>query len=427
MTWACGDGISTGSPALSATPSPISTLPPPTASANLPPTQTIPAETTARQLRVFAQLWQTVHDTYVYPDFNGLDWDEVYRRYRARIEVGLEDQAFYRAMREMINKLGDDHSTFNSPQEVAEEAQRVSGQFDYIGIGIYVTTLFDQGYAVLLQVFPGSSAQQAGLMPHDRILAVDGLPVIDEHTNDRLDLLEGPVGSEVRVTVQTPGQEPREIVVKRAHIQAQLLVEAYRLPGTDIGYILVPSFWDCTVAGRVRQSLADLMVGAELRGLIVDMRINGGGLDKVLRDTLSIFTQGELGTFVSRTAERPLVIEANPVGNSQELPLALLVGQETESFGEIFCGVLKESRQVLVVGRTTAGNVETLWQVDFEDGSRAWIASETFRPPSGADWEGKGIVPDVEIPLNWDEFTSQNDPQLQAALERLLQLLDDEF
>jgi carboxyl-terminal processing protease len=289
-----------------------------------------------------------------------------------------------------------------------------------------VVTLFDQGYAVLLQVFPGSSAEQAGLMPHDRILAVDDLPVIDEGANDRLDLLEGPVGSEVRVTVQTPGQEPREIVVQRAHIQTQLLVEAYRLPGTDIGYILVPSFWDRTVAGRVRQSLAGLMAEAELGGLVVDMRINGGGLDEALRDTLSIFTQGELGAFVSRTTERPLVIEANPVGNSQELPLALLVGRETESFGEIFCGVLQESRQALVVGRTTDGNVETLWRVDLEDGSRAWIASETFRPLSGADWEERGIVPDVEIPLNWDEFTAQDDPQLQAALESLLQLLGDE-
>jgi carboxyl-terminal processing protease len=105
------------------------------------------------------------------------------------------------------------------------------------------------------------------------------------------------------------------------------------------------------------------------------------------------------------------------------MPIVILVGRETESFGEVFAGVLQENGRAQLVGRTTHGNVETLWQVDLEDGSRAWIASETFRPPSGTDWEERGIVPDVEIPVDWDEFTADNDEQLQAALELLLQPL----
>ena len=404
MTWSCG------APLHPATPTPTLTA----------PLYTTPATTPVRQLRVFTQLWETVRDTYVYPDFNGLDWDDVYRRYRARIEGGITDEVFYQAMQEMIGELGDDHSTFNSPQQVAEEEEQISGQFQYVGIGIYVTTLFDKGYAVVLQVFPDSPAEQAGLLPHDRILVVAGQPAIDEHGESHLDLLEGPADSEVQLVAQTPGQEPRELVVKRARIQSQLLVDAYRLPGTDVGYIMIPTLWDETVADRVRQALESLTSPGALAGLILDMRINGGGLDTALRDTLSIFTTGELGTFVSREAERPLVIEAAPVGNSQELPLAVLVGRETESFGEIFSGILQERGRALIVGRLTDGNVETLWRSDLEDGSRAWIASETFRPPNGADWEESGIIPDVEIPLDWDEFTVEADPQLQAALDWLL-------
>jgi carboxyl-terminal processing protease len=440
---ACGDGTPsadvTATRPLSVSPSPTPTvLPPALATATRVPTATLaPATSTrvptatltpavsdeiqARQLRVFTKLWETVRDSYVYPDFNGLDWDEVYRRYRARVEMGLEDEDFYQAMREMIDELGDEHSAFNSPQEVAEEEERVRGQLDYVGIGIYVTTLYDKGYAVLLQVFPDSPAARVGLSSHDRILAVDGTPVIDVYGGDHLDRLQGPAGSEVQLTAQTPGQDPRQLVVTRARIQTQLPVDAYRLPGTDVGYVMIPTLWDQTVADRLRQALEGLVAAGELEGLIVDMRINGGGLDTMLRDALAIFTGGELGSFVGRDAERPLVIEAAPVGNSQELPLAVLVGRETESFGEIFSGLLRESRGALVVGRTTDGNVETLWRVDFEDGSRAWIASETFRPPSGADWERGGIVPDIEIPLDWDEFTAEDDPQMQAALEWLLQ------
>lgn len=428
MACACGNGTPSPhvAPTLTST-VPLSTAPftasPP--HTTLMPTQSVPPETTARQLRVFTQLWEAVRDTYVYPDFNGLDWDALYRRYHARIEAGMEDEIFYQAMREMIGELGDGHSAFNSPQEAAAEEELVSGQLDYVGIGVYLTVLLDKGYAVLLQVFPASPAEQAGLLPHDRILTIDGAPVVDEHQGNQIDLLSGLASSDVRITVQTPGQGPRELVVERARIQTQLLVDAYRLPGTDIGYLLIPSFLDRTMADRVRQALESLMAAGELEGLIVDMRINGGGLDTELRDTLSIFTAGELGAFVSRATERPLVVEANPIGNSHEIPLVLLVGRETESFGEIFGGVLQEQGRALLVGRTTDGNVETLWQVDLEDGSRAWIACETFRPPSGTDWEQSGIVPDIEILLDWDEFTVQDDPQLQAAADWLRQAAGD--
>ena len=292
---------------------------------------------------MFTQLWETVRDTYVYPDFNGLDWNTVGRRYRAQTEAGLTDDDFYQAMRDMIDELGDDHSVFNSPAEVTEEEQRVSGQLDYVGIGIYVTTLFDKGYGVLLQVFPNSPAEQAGLQPHDRILTVDGLPAVGKGEVDNLELLVGPVDSQVQLTVQTPGQAPRELLVTRAHIQTQLPVAAYRVPDTNVGYLMIPTFWDQTIAERVRRALNDLMSPGELEGLVVDMRINGGGMDSALRDTLSIFTHGEVGAFVSRGAERPLVIKASPVGNSQTVPLVVLLGRETISFGEIFCGVLQEN------------------------------------------------------------------------------------
>ncbi len=406
-------------PVTSATESPLPapTTPAPTATA--PPTP--PDETTARQLRVFTHLWETVRDTYVYPDYNGLDWDDVDQRYRARVETGLEDEAFYEAMREMIEELGDEHSGFYSPEEAADEEEQLKGQLDYVGIGIFVTMPEDKDHAVLLQVFPDSPAKRAGLRSHDRILAIDGVPVVDESGEDNLDLLKGPAGAKVRLMVQTPGRESRELVVTREPIQARLLVEARRMPGTDIGYLLIPSFWDQTITERVRQALESLLAEGELESLIIDMRINGGGLLTELEGILAIFSEGNMGKFVSRDAERFLIVKADPVGPSQELPLVILVGRETESFGEVFTGVLQESGRAQVVGRTTDGNVETLWQVDLEDGSRAWIARETFRPPSGANWEESGIIPDVEIPLDWDEFTAETDEQLWAALDLLRQ------
>ena len=428
---ACGKDMraQTVSPVATAAPttprsSIVTTVPPsPTADRTTPLVTASPAikgDALARHMRIFQRLWEAVRDTYVYSDFNGVSWDDVYVRYREQIQKGLGDEAFYGVMREMIDELGDEHSAYYSPQEVVEEDTQLSGQMEYVGIGIYVTTLFDKNYAVLLQVFPGSPAERAGLQSHDRILAVDGVPVVDQDGWENLDRIEGLSGTDVRLLVQTPGQEPREVWVTREHIQAQHPVEAHRMPNTDVGYLLIPTFWDQTIAARVRQAMDDLVADGELDGLILDMRINGGGLVTVLEDTLSLFSTGNLGGFVSRTQDRPLLIRADPVGNSLTVPLVVLIGRETVSFGEIFSGVLYDAGRARLVGRTTDGNVEILWPVDFEDGSRAWIASETFRPPSGADWEITGIIPDLEIPLDWDEFTFETDEQLQAALDWLL-------
>ncbi len=386
----------------------------------LPVTPSLSPETRARQLRIFTQLWEAVRDTYVYADFNGVDWDQVGRRYRSLIEAGLSDDAFHQAMYRMIDELGDEHSTFLSPKGVAEEEERLTGDLDYVGIGIYTTDLVDEGYAVLLLVFPGSPAERAGLLPHDHILAVEGTPVISPDGTSNLDLLTGPEGTSVSLTARTPGQEPRQVTVTRQRIQTQLPIVSRRLPDTNVGYLLIPSFLDRTVSQRVGEALETLMAAGDLDGLIIDMRINGGGLESELRATLAYFVDGELGHFHSRQAERPLQVNATPIGNSQTVPLALLVSQATESYAETFCGLLQESRGAWVVGQTTYGNIETLWSIDLEDGSRAWIARESFRPPSGTDWEETGIVPDVNIPLGWDEFTTQDDPQLQAALELLL-------
>ena len=99
------------------------------------------------------------------------------------------------------------------------------------------------------------------------------------------------------------------------------------------------------------------------------------------------------------------------------MPLVVLTGKDTVSYGEIFAGVLQDSGRAKVVGQTTLGHVETLYGYNFDDGSDIWIAQETFDPAhSHANWEGKGIVPDVQAYADWDTFTLATDPSVTAAL-----------
>jgi carboxyl-terminal processing protease len=198
------------------------------------------------------------------------------------------------------------------------------------------------------------------------------------------------------------------------------LIDARLVPtadGSRIGYIFIPTFFDQTIPGQIEDALNDF--GA-LDGLILDNRLNGGGSSDVLEPILAFFASGNLGQYVSRKDSRPLQIEADPIQNSQEVPLVILVSEETVSFGEVFSGALRDIGRAQIVGQTSLGNVEILHGYDFDDDSRMWIAEETFDPfVSGENWEEAGIIPDVEAHADWDTFVFETDPAIEASLTLL--------
>jgi C-terminal peptidase prc len=376
---------------------------------------------TEQQVSIFDELWNIVNEEYLYEDFNGVDWEASYQEYHAKIETGLDDEAFYQAMREMIFALNDEHSVFLSPEEALAEDIEYAGDSNFVGIGIWVEAIIDRDRAVILLVFPGSPAEDAGLKSHDSILAVEGEPILDE-AGWMIDNILGPEGTPVNITVQSPGGEPRDLSITRAQLSGSLPVpnEILTSPrGQRIGYILIPTLADGTMDDRVKEVLEELSVDGPLDGLILDNRLNGGGYNDVMENILEYFTDDLVGHFVNREEEEAVKISANDIEGSTTVPLVVLVGWDTASFGEIFSGILKDQGRATLIGETTYGNVETLWGYDFEDGSRAWIAHDTFRPNNHPeeDWEKSGIIPDIIVAGEWDLFTFENDPVILAALE----------
>jgi carboxyl-terminal processing protease len=383
------------------------------------PTQETPSNPTIsrdEQLDVFRDMTRVIERVYVYPDYNGKDWDEIKARYQAKIEAGLETEAFYQEMRAMVYELGDEHSDYLSPVEVEAAAAGLRGENNYVGVGIYGEHNFEKQSFVVISTFPGSSAEYAGLQAHDSILLVDNLPVTEELGNR----LRGPECSVVMTRVQSPGEAPRDVMLMRYRIESNIPLEARPVPTTDgskIGYIFLPSFFDETLPSQMEQSLEAF---GELDGLVLDLRLNGGGSSTVAYPIMEFFTSGRLGNFVSRRDSRPLEIDANPIQNSQTVPLIVLVGEDTVSFGEIFAGIMQGSGRAKVVGQTSLGNVEILNQYQFDDDSILWIASETFDSAfSDQNWEQSGIIPDVEAYAEWDTFYFDTDPAISASLELL--------
>lgn len=399
-------------PLPSATPSPVPTL---------TRVSVIDPLATTRQIAAFEELWGIVNQNYLYPDFNGLDWNAVRQEYRQRIEAGLSDEDFYQAMGEMIFRLGDNHSIYLSPNEAREEDQLRQGEVDYVGIGIRSLLIPEKRSLSVLLVYPGSPAEQAGIKMHDTILTVDGQPVVSEE-GARQNLLRGPEGTTINITVQSPGEQPRTIPITRQRVGGALPVPYSVLitpQGQRIGYIFMTSFADTTMDESIAQALNQMSAEAPLDGLILDNRFNPGGASDVLLDTMNYFASGLMGSIVDRQQDNPLEVPGVDIGGSQTLPLVVLISDGTASFGEVFAGVLKNLGRAYLIGEQTDGNVEILAIHNLSDGARAQIATYTFRPPNPTDedWEQTGIIPDLSVSSVWEEIVQETDPAIQAALD----------
>jgi carboxyl-terminal processing protease len=369
------------------------------------------------QLNILRDLERIVEKIYVYPDYNGKDWNEIQSRYQSKIEAGLDSDTFYTEMENMISELGDEHSFFLSPLDVKQSEDELKGDVTFTGVGIYGSFDMPNQHIVVISIFPDSPADHAGIKPHDSVVSVDNLPVFN---GDR-DRLRGPECSAVVVSIKSPGEAPRQVMLVRQSINGNLRIDARLVPTTDgskIGYMFIPTFFDETVPPQIEKALKDF---GTLDGLILDVRMNGGGSSEVVNPILSYFTSGRLGKFVSRSDSRALTVRSNPIANSQTVPIVVIVSKDTVSYGEIFAGIMRDSRGAKITGETSLGNVELLHGFDFDDGSEMWLAAEKFVPEHSpqANWEDTGIVPDVPAFADWDTITFENDPSIVEAVTLL--------
>ena len=392
-------------------PQPQPTLPPPTA---------VDPQTTDAQLQVLDALSTAVQDNYVDPNLRGLDWTALVETYRARIQSGLTDDDADVVLNALIGELGDNHSYVDSPTDVANEEAEQAGQASYVGIGALFAPVPQSHSAVVVMTLPGSPAEDAGLLPHDSVVAIDGQPVPDD-AKQAIARFRGTPGSQVELTIDRPNQGQLTVDIVRAAVSGSLPEPACVVPGTGVGYIMLPNLLDTTMPDRVFAAVSAMASQSGLRGLVIDNRLDTGGLGSVLTAILGLFVNGKVGTFAAHGGQRDVTVDEHDINGSQSLPLVVLVGQETVSFGEVMSGVLQGFDGAKVVGTTTQGNVEILSQYELPNGWRTWLAHEVFVPAQASygPWEDTGIIPDVHVPTRWDLFTEANDPALAAAVDSL--------
>ncbi len=331
-------------------------------------------------------------------------------------ELPGDQDRVYGAIRGMVNAYGDNDTAFIEPSRAAIFREDVSGSFEGIGAAVRMD---EMGRLVIAEPFAGRPAAESGVLRGDIVLAVDGTSLQGLSLYEAIGLIRGPAGTAVVLTVFRDGvDEPFDLSVVRARIEIEV-VESERLEG-DIGYISLTEF-SRGATGKIAQAITDLSAEGALSGLILDLRDNPGGLlDESIFVSSQFIDEGVI-TIERLKGSEDQVFEAQPGGVAIDVPLVILVNRGSASASEIVAGALQESGRGTVLGEQTFGKGTVQIPHTLSDGSELRVTIAEWLTPSGKQIRGEGIVPDVYVERTQEDFVDGRDPQLERAVEYLLE------
>jgi carboxyl-terminal processing protease len=334
----------------------------------------------------------------------------------------------YAAIRAMLDSLGDrSHTQFLTKTE--REFQQASLQGHFGGIGAEISTQGDR--PVIVAPMDGSPAQRAGIRPGDVIVAVDGEDTAKMPLEQLILKVRGPTGQPVRLSIQHQGEDtPVELTITREQIQLRSVTSRY-FEDQGILHLRLSQFASGGADG-IRQAVQDAR-SRGLRGIVMDVRNNPGGLLEQAVDVTSQFlAEGNVLLEEDRDRNRkPFPVK--PGGVATDVPLVVLINHGSASSAEVFAGALQDYKRAPIVGATTFGTGTVLSSWQLRDGSSLLLGFAYWLTPNGRMIRDNGIAPDVavdmpsdvlpltpdrETDLSFDEIAAR-DAQLGAALQIL--------
>ena len=330
-------------------------------------------EDTYRYLKLFSEVLNIVEDQYVKKvDTKGL---------------------IYGAINGMLSSL-DPHSAFLTPEDYKELQIETRGKFG--GIGIEIT--IKDGLLTVVAPLEGTPAARAGIQPNDHIIKINGELTRDMTLMEAVQKMRGPRGTKVHLTILREGQSrPLEFDLVRDIIRIRSV--STRPLEKGYGYIRISSFQSGT-AKDLRDALKKLeKVNAPMRGLVLDLRNNPGGLldeavavaDEFLDEGLIVYTKGRLKS-------QQMQFEAKKDSRLHPYPMVVLVNGGSASASEIVAGALQDHKRALIVGEPTFGKGSVQTVIPLEGGCAVRLTTSLYYTPSGRCIQATGIKPDVIIP-----------------------------
>jgi carboxyl-terminal processing protease len=369
-----------------------------------------------------AQTQQNNSETYRQLNLFG----DVFERVRADYVEDVSDEDLIEAaITGMLTSL-DPHSSYLSPKNFRDMQVQTKGEFG--GLGIEVT--MENGYVKVVSPIDDTPAHRAGLQPGDLITHLDNEPVQGLSLSEAVEKMRGPVGSDLGLTIRREGREPFEVKVTRAVIKIQSVRS--RLVGEDIAYVRITSFSEQTASGMERavKRLRE-QSGEKLKGLVLDLRNNPGGLlDQSVKVSDAFLNQGEIVSTRSRRPEEGQRFNAKPGDITDGLPIVVLLNGGSASASEIVAGALQDHRRAIVMGTRSfgKGSVQTIIPLSGHGAIR--LTTARYYTPSGTSIQAKGIEPDIKVEQarleKIDQPQRRREENLRGRLDNTDQPREDE-
>lgn len=380
------------------------------------------------RVRLFEQVWRAIGDNYYDRNFRGLDWRALREHYRPQAESARDNAELYRVLRQMIGRLGDAHTRIYSPEE-GFDRYRPAGTT----VGINVRSI--EGRPVVTWVDPASEAWRKGIRPGFEVLRVDGDPVARvierirtdigfSSTRAALDLQSyerlffGARDTQVSVTFSDVEGSQFPVSLTRRYQEFQRRVSVRMLP-FKIGYIEITGF-----GPEIEKEFDYAMQYLQgTRGLILDLRNNGGGFVTTVSQVASYFfgEETDLGEFTTR-AGRSTRRRTVRLRQLYREPVVLMVSSRSASGAEILAAAMQERKRALILGTnaTTCGCLLGVSRtLKLLDGGKLNISDTDFRTSLGRRIEGEGIRPDLTIDLRASDLAAGRDRALETALDQI--------
>ncbi|KCZ86654.1 carboxyl-terminal protease [Hyphomonas jannaschiana VP2] len=304
-----------------------------------------------------------------------------------------EPEAMEAAINGMLTSL-DPHSGYLNADDFKSMQVQTSGE--YGGLGIEVT--MEDGFVKVISPMDDTPASRAGIQPGDLITAINGQPIIGKTLNDAVKEMRGEQGTQIDITVLREGVDPFDVTLTREVIEQKSVT--WELDEDDIGYIRISTFNERTTP-LLEAAVNGISeeTGGRPRGIVIDLRNNGGGLLDQAVSVSDMFLSG--GEVVSTQGRRAADMESYMAHNGEVfkgVPMIVLINGGSASASEIVAGALQDRRRATIVGTTSfgKGSVQTVIPLGADRGALR-LTTARYYTPSGHSIQALGIEPDVSI------------------------------
>jgi carboxyl-terminal processing protease len=306
-----------------------------------------------------------------------------------------EKELVYGAIDGMMSSL-DPHSVFMRPDVYRQMRDETTGEFDGLGLELTVS----DGELTVISPVAESPGERAGVRPGDRILSIDGTPTKEMTLAEATRRMKGQAGTKVALELMRDGfAAPQKLVLVRDRIRTQSVDMRVLDPDRRYAYVRVRTFQERTDK-NVRKALDDAraQLGAQIRGLVLDLRNNPGGLlDQAVRVSDVFLSSGIIVTTAGRGRRNVEVERAREKDTEPSYPLIVLVNKGTASASEIVAGALQDHGRAVIMGTPTFGKGSVQTIIELEDGSGLKLTVARYYTPRSRSIQELGIAPDVVV------------------------------